>query len=187
MKLKIKRVFKRIVAIALVFTTTIGHVPMNAQAESKMVYEKDGGYYNVYSMRTYYADPKEKKIDAPGFKKTKYTYGSITVTKSQSFGFSTSTSVDAKYKRVFCDVGASFGVTTSVTESVSAGVTLGVDKAAPNGVYYAYMCVPHKKVYFSVRRCSSNHVSWYTKYEKTFQYAPVKNMEYIDVKAVKIY
>lgn len=187
MKVKIKKVFQRGVAIALVFAATLGCIPMNAKAESKTVYKQDGSYYNVYTMRTYYAEPKEKKIDALGFNKTKYTYGSITVTKSQSFGFSTSTSVDAKYKGVFCDVGASFGVTSSVTESVSAGVTIGVDKSAPNGVYYAYMCVPHKKVYFSVKRCSSNYVSWDTKYEKTFKFAPVKNMEYIDVKAVTIY
>lgn len=187
MNLKIKRVFQKGVAIALVFATTLGCVPVNAKAESKTVYKKDGNYYNVYTMRTYYADPIEKKIDAPGFKKTKYTYGSITVTKSQSFGFSTSTDVKSEYKGMFCSVGASFGVTTSVTKGVSAGVTLGVDKNAPNGVYYAYMCVPHKKVYFSVRRCSSNYVSWDTKYEKTFKFAPVKDMEYIEVKVQTIY
>ena len=186
MKLKIKRVLKKVVVIALVFATTLGCVPVNAKAESKTVYEKDGNYYNVYLMRTYYAPAQERKINTPGFRKTKYTYGSITVTKSQSFGFSTSVSVDTKYKGIFCDVGASFGVTTSVTETVSAGTTLYIDKDAPNGVYYAYMYVPQKKVYFNIRRCSSNYVSWTTKYEKTFEYAPMKDMDYVDVKMMNV-
>lgn len=183
----IKKGLATAIIIVLVTVTIIGNVPISAQAESKTVYEKDGGYYNVYLMRTYYAKTQERKINTPGFRKTKYTYGSIAVTKSQSFGFSTSTDVKGEYKGIFCSVGTSFGVTTSVTETVSAGTTLYVDKDAPNGVYYAYLYVPHKKVYFNVRRCSSNYVSWSTKYEKTFDYAPMQNMDYIEVKAMQIY
>lgn len=71
-----------------------------------------------------------------------------------------------------------------MSTTVSAGTTIYIDKSAPNGIYYGYICVPQKKVHFKVQNCSLNYTSWTTKYEKTFDYAPQKDLEYITVKRV---
>lgn len=179
MRKKIKKQLTGLLVIAGVVTSTVS---VNAQTVTK---EKRGASsYTVTTMSTSYATTRQKRLDAPGFRKTKYTSGSITVTQSRSYSFSTSSSVDAKYKTLFGEVGGSVGVTASKTKSIAAGTTLNVMESAPSGIYYGYICMPQKKVKFKVQTCSLNHTGWYTRYEKTFTYAPRKSGEYITVKKV---
>lgn len=87
------------------------------------------------------------------------------------------------------EFGAGFGSVTATVEigasystEVSAGTTINLESSAPNGVYYAYICVPHVKAEYKVQTCTLNHTGWYTKYEKTIAYMPKLNMEYLELR-----
>lgn len=175
------KIFKKVIATALATTMLMSASALCADAASAEVYVKHKTYYNVYTMSTSNAKPVIKMLDTPGFKKTKYTTGSVTVSKSQSFTVNASASVDGQYEGAFANVGAKLSVGASVTTTVHAGTTISLKASSPSGVYYARLVHPRKKVNFKAKRCSLNHTGWYTRYSKTIDRVPTIGLAYVEL------
>lgn len=176
------KIAKKAVAAILVATMLMSASVFCTNAASAQYYKKLKSSYEVYTISTSNAKEYSKKVNTPGFKKTKHTSGSITVSKSQSFTVSASSSVSATFNAGFAKVSAQVSVGASTTATVSAGTTIHLDKSAPNGVYYAYINVPRKKVDFKVQGCTLNHTGWYTKYTKTIATVPMLNRDYLELR-----
>lgn len=173
---------KEVVAIILIVMTLMSASVISANAASATYYKKQKNSYDVYSITTSNAKGQSKKVNTPGFKKTKYTSGSFSVSKSQSVTFTASSKISADYSYGFAKVGAEVSVGYSATKTVAAGTTLNVSKDAPNGIYYLYVVTPRKKVDFKVQKCSLDHTDWYTKYTKTLKTAPMLKNEYLELR-----
>lgn len=176
------KIVKKAVAAVLAATILMSSSVLCTKAASASYYKKQKSSYEVYTISTSNATETSKKVNTPGFKKTKYTSGSITVSKSQSFTVSASSSVSATYDAGFATVGARVSVGASTTATVSAGTTINLDKSAPNGIYYAYIVVPRKKANFKVQGCTLNYTGWYTKYTKTIATVPMLDHDYLELR-----
>ncbi len=150
-----------------------------------------GGFYSegfVYkcTLTTYVSEVPEMARQLPclGFKKTKYTKGSVTVSATTTETFGTSATVDAKYKGVFVEVGGSVGVSASIATSTTVGTTLNVEANAPNGYYYAFVGVLQKKVKFQVMSSYQGKEPFEQCYSKTYKYAPKLKSAFLDVRKV---
>lgn len=174
---------KRIIAAGLTAAMFMSGLSICSDAASYAAKEKKvGAHYEYYYMTASYTGKVYKKrINTPGFRKRAYTAGSVTLSKSQSLSFSTSESVNAKFSAGFAEVGASLSVGLQRTATASVGTTVSLDKSAPSGVYYAYMCVPQKKARYWVRSCDKYHTAWSTLYDKTILQAPSLEDEYVDL------
>ena len=165
---------------SVMFMTSTGVV--NAATET--YFQNTGTSYLVHSLTTTKIGDKSKKLDALGINKKSYTSGCITVTKSQAHTFSASMTVTGEYSWGFASVSASLEVGASYTAEVSAGTTINLESSAPNGVYYAYVCVPHVKATYKCQYCTLSYSGWYTKKTQDIAYMPMVNMEYLEIKKV---
>ncbi len=178
-----KKITSKLLAIMMVAVTCLSSTG-TVNAATATVYINEGTSYDVHSISTTKIGDKSKKVNTPGINKTSYTSGSIVVSSTKSYTFSASATVTQEFDAGFTTVSASVEVGSSYTAEVSAGTTINLESSAPNGVYYAYICVPHVKASYKVQNCSLNHTGWYTKYTKTIAYMPMLDMEYLELRRV---
>lgn len=178
-----RTVVKKISVILMAAVMCISSIGVaNAQTVTK--YLNTGTAYDVHTLTTTKIGDKAKKINTPGINKTSNTSGSIVVSTTKSYTFSASTTISSEFSAGFATVSAAVEVGASYTTEVSAGTTINLESSAPNGVYYAYLCVPHVKASYKVQHCTWSYSGWYTKYTKDISYMPMVDMEYLDLRRV---
>lgn len=178
-----KKIGKGIMAIVLGIGILLCSCYYVEAAETVTYTKETSSGYTIHTLTASLGPAAQsKKLDALGFNKTAYTTGTITITKSQTKTFNASATVSLEYKVLFAKMGNSVSIASSYSKNVQAGISVQVLASAPNGIYYAYIAVPQRKVRYKVQTCSKNHTNWATKYNKVIEYAPVKNAEYIEIK-----
>ena len=183
--------FKKIIALVLTICTFASLSSFGADAAnsktidiptSKTKYQKKGSCYMVYSVSTSNYATYSKKLNIPGFRKTKYTGGNFIVSRTQSVTLSSNVTLKSEFSTPLWRVGADVSIGASETSTAYEGVTVQLKDNAPDGIYYAYLCVPHRKATFSVRSCSLNHTSWNDLYKKSGVTAPMIDMSYVELR-----
>ena len=176
-------VVKRITVIIMVVVMCIS-TPGVANAATVTKYVRNGSSYNVLSLDVSMIGAKSEKVDTAGLKKTSYTSGSVVTSTTKNYTFSASASLSFEEKFLFASIMGEAGVALSYGVEVSAGTTINLDSSAPNGVYYAYLSVPHVRGTFKIQNCTLNYTGWSTKYLKTISYMPMIGCEYLEMKRV---
>lgn len=172
---------KKIIATGLIAAMLMSVSSICADAAYKVKEAKVGQHYEYYYMSVSTAKEYKKRINTPGIRKRAHTTGSITLSKSQSFEVSASSSVSGKFNAGFAEVGAEFSVGLKTTATASVGTTITLKESAPSGIYYAYMFVPQKKVHFWVKTCDKYHTAWSNAYDTTILRAPTLDDAYMDL------
>lgn len=183
-----KTITKMIICVMMSLCVIVtSECPAFADTQTKNFDFKGESGYDIYTVTvTQLASRGLKKLDCLGVKKTKYTSGSVTVTKTQSTTFTASTSLGLSETFLFkvfnLGFSSSYGFAASTTTTVSAGTTLKINDDAPSGIYYAYVGTLRNRVNIKYRTCTLNHTGWHQYYDKTILYMPVPNSDYLTVK-----